>query len=203
MLRLSEVLGRHVLNADGTLAGRLNDLIVELAPRPRVIRLRIHVDRRHEVDIPWSAISSFESANVHLTPAAEPTRAALSHDQLLLARHVLDAQIVDLAGKCLTRVADVELSVEDRSLIVAGVEVGTQPLLRRLGLGLLARRAHSHSLRWTDLHLVSYRGRVVQLAASGIEEAAAPSHSELVERLAPQARRPRFRFRWMRRRAPA
>jgi sporulation protein YlmC with PRC-barrel domain len=203
MLRLSEVLGRQVLNADGRSVGRLNDLIVELDPQPRVIRLRIHVGRGHEVDISWSAVSSFESANVHLTPEAEPRTVGVRDDELLLARHVLDAQIVDLAGKCLTRVGDVELSVVDGSLIVAGVEVGTQPLLRRLGFGPLARGAHAHSLRWTDLHLASYRGRVVQLAASGIGAAPTPSHSELVERLAPRARRRRFRFRWMRRRAPA
>ncbi len=79
----------------------------------------------------------------------------MAEQELLLERHVLDAQIVDLAGKRLTRVGDVELVIDDGALTVRGVEVGLAPLLRRLGLRFLVSRAGSSSIRWTDLRLTS------------------------------------------------
>jgi hypothetical protein len=48
-------------------------------------------------------------------------------DELLLARDVLDCQIVDLAGRRVTRASDVVLAAAPGGdLVVAGVELGGQ-----------------------------------------------------------------------------
>jgi sporulation protein YlmC with PRC-barrel domain len=205
MLRLSEVVGNDVADAQGAAIGRLVDLVVRLEPHPQVVRLRIRLGRRRVADVAWQGVESFDAAGVRLRPEAAPKVLGLSEHELLLDRHVLDAQIVNLAGKCLTRVGDVELALRDGSLTVTGVEVGAEPLLRRLGLHFIARRASCASIRWADLHLTSERGRHIQIAAGAPATTVAPqaSHAELVASLVPEASRKRFRLRWIRRRAAA
>jgi sporulation protein YlmC with PRC-barrel domain len=204
MFRLSESLGQEIADTEGAAIGRLDDLVVRLEPQARVVRLRIRLGRRRLVDVPWEDVASFDAAGIRLRRLARPETAALGEHELLLERHVLDAQIVDLAGKCLTRVGDVELALRNGSLAVTGVEVGAEPLLRRLGLSFLARHAGASSITWADLHLGSYRGRRIQIASGKPETTLAPraSHAELLARLAPRARRRRFRLHWIRRRAP-
>jgi magnesium transporter len=204
MLRLSEVLGNDVADAQGAAIGHLVDLVVRLEPHPQVVRLRIQLGRRRVADVAWQGVESFDAAGVRLRPEAVPKALGLAEHELLLKRHVLDAQIVNLAGKCLTRVGDVELALRNGSLTVTGVEVGSEPLLRRLGLRFLARRAGASSIAWADLHLGSHRGRRIQIASGKPGTTLAPpaTHAELLSRLPPRARRRRFRLRWIRRRAP-
>ena len=99
------------------------------------------------MDVDWGDVADVNLAGVHIrTGTAAP--ATLADYELLLERHVLDAQIVDLAGKRLTRVADVELVLDGRVLSVQGVEIGLAPLLRRLGLRFLVGHARSSAIRF-------------------------------------------------------
>jgi sporulation protein YlmC with PRC-barrel domain len=202
VLRLSELLGRHFVDPDGLAIGRLTDVVVRLGPHPKAVRLRIRRRRRETGDVAWDDVAAVDSDRVRVRPGTEATPPTLADHELLLERHVLDAQIVDLTGKCLTRVGDVELLVEDGLLSVAGVEVGAGPLLRRLGLRFFASRSESASILWTDLRLTSERGRRIQLAMVAPAATAAVSHAELVDSLVPGARRKRFHLRWIRRRVP-
>jgi sporulation protein YlmC with PRC-barrel domain len=202
VLRLSDLLGRRVIDADGRAIGRLIDIVTRLEPHPRAVRLRIKQGRRAGIDVDWGDVADVDLAGVHVR-AGTAAPATLADYELLLERHVLDAQIVDLAGKRLTRVADVELVLDGRVLSVQGVEVGLAPLLRRLGLRFLVGHSRSSSIRWTDLRLTSERGRRVQLAVIAPTTPTPASHPELVNSLVPEATHKRFRLHWIRRRAPA
>ena len=57
-------------------------------------------------------------------PAGELSDDPRREDELLLRRHVLDAQIVDVVGKRLTRVEVVLLERDASRLRVVGVKVG-------------------------------------------------------------------------------
>jgi sporulation protein YlmC with PRC-barrel domain len=203
MLRLSELLGRRVLDFEGEAVGRLVDVVTRLEPHPRAVRLRVRRHRGAVADVEWEDVATVGPAGTRMRAGAKFTVATLSDRELLLERHVLDAQIVDLAGKRITRVGDVELVPDDGSLSVQGVEVGAAPLLRRLGLRFLVGHGSGSSIRWTDLRLTSERGRRVQLAVIAPSTPAPASHTELVESLVPEATRKRFPLRWIRRRAPA
>jgi CBS domain-containing protein len=83
-------------------------------------------------------------------------------DELWLARQVLDQQIVDTEGRRLVRVNDVQLARVTTNGVrfrVAGVDIGTLSLLRRLGveglaLGLfrlLKREPPRAVIPWTDV----------------------------------------------------
>jgi hypothetical protein len=83
----------------------------------------------------------------------------LAADELLLKRDVLDSQIVDTVGKRLERVGDIELAREpDGTLVIAGVEIGATPVLRRLGFRRRAARRKDESLDWRHVHIARGRG---------------------------------------------
>jgi hypothetical protein len=170
MLRLTVETGQPVRTADGTPIGRVLDLTVRLgAPRPVVDRIAIGGRRRIDAFVPWAHVATFEHTAITLSDDASLTSAAsspraLEPDELLLVRDVLDTQIVDVAGRRVQRVGDVLLTrLGDGTLEVAAVEVGTAPVLRRIGLRRWAEALREQAVDWQDLHLTSARGHAIQL----------------------------------------
>jgi hypothetical protein len=147
------------------------------------------------------------------------TTSAVSQRDLLLGRHVLDSQIVDLDGKRLRRVGDVELVEDGGELRLVAVDVGTGALARRLGLHALARHLSSRTVAWQRLHVVARPAHALQLAAPAaavhrldedelatLLEQLPPAHGEeVIARVRRPAhvrrRRRRFPFRLIRRHA--
>ncbi|WP_101948550.1 magnesium transporter [Mycobacterium sp. 3519A] len=171
MLLLSRLIGRTVLGPDGALVGRLADLTVGLRRGSgRVERILVRRRRTSDVLVPSTAVGSAQHDAIMLDDApdrftVQSLEDAFAVDEILLARDVLDTQVVDIAGQRLARVADVVLArTADGRLEVVGVEVGFGAVLRRLGLGRLATRARGDAVAWGELHLTSDRGRAVQLA---------------------------------------
>ena len=85
-------------------------------------------------------------------------------EELHLARDVLDAQIVDVAGRRVRRVSDVELARSGDTLRAVAVDVGWVGIARRLGLGRLALGPRHDLFDWGDLHYLSF-GSVIGVAA--------------------------------------
>jgi hypothetical protein len=125
---------------------------------------------------------------------ADPRSPPLEADEVLLARDVMDTQVVDLLGHHLSRVSDVLLEGADHPgeerLLVVAVDLGTAGLLRRLGLGLLAGGSVV-AVEWRHLHLTSTRGHAVQLTTdqAGFRTLDPHGLAELLTRLStPRAR---------------
>ena len=131
----------------------------------RVTRLVLRAGRRERFALSWDDVAGFERSGVVLRrPAKELDRTAQpAEDELLLLRDLVDTQIVDVAGRRLVRAGDVDLERQDGQLVVAGVDVGGGPLLRRLGLRRLARRFSGRSLPWSDLYAAAPAAHTVQL----------------------------------------
>lgn len=171
MLLLSKVIGRDVCGPDGQVVGRLADLTVSLGRHPgrhRVERLLVKSRRGGSLLVPWDQVAGFDRSRVVLI-AARGDRypaAALTEHEILLARDVLDTQVVDVVGQRMTRVADVMLArTRVGGLELVGVEVGFGAVLRRLGLGMLAAGRGKDVIDWAEVHLTSERGHAVQLAS--------------------------------------
>jgi sporulation protein YlmC with PRC-barrel domain len=168
VLLLSLVTGRDVCAADGQVVGRLADLTVSLgrqSGRHRVERLL--VTRRHGVPllVPWQLVISFEQNRILIAADHRYTDVQLAEHEILLARDVLDTQVVDVVGQRMARVADVVLTrTDDGHIELVGVEVGFGAVLRRLRLEPLTARTRRDVIDWADVHLTSERGHAVQLA---------------------------------------
>jgi hypothetical protein len=219
---LTALLGAPATDAGGASAGRLADVSVRLSePLPRVthVVLAAHGQRRM---LPVGAVTRWDASG--LVVADDGRTRSPESDVLLLARDVLDTQVVDVRGRRMARVGDVLLDRTPDGLRLTGVDTGLAAVVRRLGLGSLSRGRGRHELAWTDLHLASARGHRLQLRgegaavhALGAEDLAhlaarLPPHraDEVLERLPPDRRqahevahRPRFRVMRARRHAPS
>jgi sporulation protein YlmC with PRC-barrel domain len=170
VLLLTRLIGRDVRGPDGRVLGRLADLTVRLnrGSESHLVE-RLVVTRRHgaELVLPWTAVANVHPGQVVLGADEISAAHELEPDEILLGRDVLDTQIVDVVGQRLARVADVLLArTPDSRLECLGVEVGFGGVLRRLGLGRIAPAPGEDVVAWSDLHLTSDRGHLVQLATA-------------------------------------
>jgi sporulation protein YlmC with PRC-barrel domain len=188
VLLLSELVGCRVRDWAGDEVGRLRDLAVNLAePYPLVTRLRFG-RRRSDRLVKWELVSGVRPDAIQLRQAVEPSaNESLAGDEVWLAEHVLDTQVIDVAGRRLIRVGDVALEQDEAALRLAGVEIGAAAVLRRLGLRRLARRAGSELVDWRDLHPTSGRAHALQLqtTASRVHRLTAAELDAVVARLPP------------------
>ena len=215
MRRLSELLGATLRGPDDERIGRVEEVAASLEEEHPIVT---HLIARGDW-YPWSDVASLDPGP--RLRVVRPMAGADGEHVILLDRHVLDSQIVDLHGKRVRRVDDVELVEDGGGLQVVAVEVGAAALLRRLGLRRVARRAGQRSIDWRSLHVVSRPAHGLQLDAPGaaVQRLSEPELADLVERLPPlqaqevlarrrapppvhpRRRRPRFPVRLVRRRA--
>jgi hypothetical protein len=190
---LTSRLGLPVRSLDGVRIGRVVDITVLYdVAHPAAHRLGVGRGRRIQYLLPWDLVRMAEGVvtlsvgAAALSAYATPREPALESHELLLARDVLDSQVVDLAGRRLSRVSEVLLVAEpDGRLEVAAVDVGAGSLLRRMGLRRVGNRLAAAVVDWSDLHLTSRRGHVVQLETSttGVHRLEASELADLFTRL--------------------
>jgi hypothetical protein len=82
----------------GRPVGKVNDLIARLGGEyPLVFGLRVRTPGRSNLDVSWSDVRAFESSQVFLNDTVDRLEPyELGDRDVLLARHVMDKQIVDL-----------------------------------------------------------------------------------------------------------
>jgi sporulation protein YlmC with PRC-barrel domain len=142
---LSELLGSTVYDASGAASGRVREVAV--APqedRSRVALLIVKTSAGNRV-LPLSAVSAINGGIRAATPSTEWTAADGSEGLLLLSRDLLDQQVIDVHGRKVVRVNDVDFhhdSAQNRSVLrVGGVDVGPRGAVRRLLKGMIPAAA--------------------------------------------------------------
>ena len=140
-LALTELLGLPVLDPAG-LAGRVRELAI--APAEDRARVAVLIVRTKSGDrvLPFSSINSINGGlrtdtAVSTWPAAESGSEGL----FLLSRDLLDQQIIDVHGRKVVRVNDVDLNQDSAqkqpNLKVSAVDIGARGAVRRLLKGVV------------------------------------------------------------------
>ncbi len=145
-LALSQLLGSAVVDAAGAISGRVRE--VALAPQDHSARIAGFIVRTKQGDrmLRPVNVSGIDGALVRTsTPSEEWLPLTSSEGFLLLERDLLDQQIIDVHGRKVVRVNDVDLIVEQLNgsldLKVSEVEVGPRGAVRRLLKGIVPRGA--------------------------------------------------------------
>ncbi len=151
---LSEVVGARVVSPLGERLGTLRDLIVQVGgdPFPKVKGLVVAVGGiPTPVFVPWDSVAEVTPEAVRLSTSRIDLRPFERRDgEILLARDVLDKQIVDVAGRRVVRVNDVQLAWYGRTLRLVAADVSTAGFLARV----LPERVASLPIgRWIEKHL--------------------------------------------------
>src|ERR1044072_5798815 len=134
MLYLSQVLGRPILDLEGERVASLKDVIVRLGEgdHPPVAGFVARF-RRRDFFLPRWRISEFAERGVRMSSDLLDLRPFMRRDgEVLLARDVLDKQLIDVDGKRVVRVNDVQIIEAANEWRVTGADVSLTGLWRGL-----------------------------------------------------------------------
>lgn len=142
-LALSELLGSSVVDSTGAVAGWVKELAI--APQEDPTRIAAIVVRTREGDrLLWrGALEAVEKRKCRTRGQASewPLFTSNAEGLLLLERDLLDQQIIDVHGRKVVRVNDVNLEREPvnshLTLRVSGVDIGARGAVRRLLKGVV------------------------------------------------------------------
>ncbi|HTS56374.1 MAG TPA: CBS domain-containing protein [Terriglobales bacterium] len=205
-LALTELLGLPVHDAAGP-AGRVRELAI--APAEDRARIAVLIVRTKAGDrvLPFSSINSMNGSlhtdtNVSSWPMADG-----SEGLFLLSRDLLDQQIIDVHGRKVVRVNDVELFKDTNNkqplLKVIGVDIGARGAVRRLLKGLfpaaalrtLLNRIPERPIPWEFVDLIETdpaRRVKLNISLDRLARLHPADIADIVEELAPDDREALF-----------
>jgi magnesium transporter len=203
LVALSELLGATVRDATGTVRGRVREIAV--APQDHPTRIAFLIVRTSDGEriLP---VESLKNAGVTVrahNEAADWERYTPSDGVLLLKRDLLDQQIIDVHGRKVVRVNDVELETTPVNshimLDVVSVDVGARGAIRRLSKGLvpsftlraLLERIPPRVIPWQYVDLIETdpaRRVKLKIAYRGLAQLHPADIADIVEDLPPAER---------------
>jgi len=211
-LPLSELLGATVYDPSGAATGHVRE--VTLAPqedRNRIASFIVKTKTGNRV-LPHSAVTTID-ANIHTSTKPADWPAANGAEGLfLLERDLLDQQVIDVHGRKVVRVNDVDLQIDavieaGRShaiLRVQSVDIGARGAIRRLLRGLapraalhvLLQRIPPRTIPWSYVDLIETdpaRRIKLKISHEGLATLHPADIADIVEDLAPDEREAVFR----------
>jgi magnesium transporter len=203
LVALSELLGATVRDATGTVRGRVREIAV--APQDHPTRIAFLIVRTSDGErvLP---VESLKAAGVSVRSHTDMSyweQYSPSDGVLLLKRDLLDQQIIDVHGRKVVRVNDVELEstpVNSHLLLdVVAVDVGARGAIRRLSKGVvpsftlraLLARIPPRVIPWQFVDLLETdpaRRVKLKIAYRGLAQLHPADIADIVEDLAPAER---------------
>jgi magnesium transporter len=169
MLYLSQVLGRPIRDLEGERVATIKDVIVRLGEddHPPVAGLVARYRRRDFFLSRWR-VTEFSERGVRLNSDILDLRPFVRRDgEVLLARDVLDKQLIDVNGKRVVRVNDVQIIEAAGDWRVTGADVSLQGLWRRLApAGFVGTRKAVEVIDWSNVGYLATDAAMVQLKSS-------------------------------------
>jgi flagellar motility protein MotE (MotC chaperone)/sporulation protein YlmC with PRC-barrel domain len=215
-LALSELLGATVYDPSGA-SGRVRE--VTLAPqedRSRISALIVKTKSGNRI-LPFSAVSAINGGVRATTSVAEWPVANGTEGLFLLERDLLDQQVIDVNGRKVVRVNDVEFQVDSPKdkekekdkdsthpvLRVFSVDVGARGAVRRLLRGVAPRAALQallakippRSIPWNFIDVIETdpaRRVKLKISYDGLAKLHPADIADIVEDLAPDERQAVF-----------
>ena len=200
---LTELLGAPVYDPSGGHCGRVREMA--LAPQEDRARIAMLVVRTKSGDrmLPFAAVASINGGVRTSTVSSDWPVSDGSEGLFLLERDLLDQQVIDVFGRKVVRVNDVELQQEASAshlvLKVGSVDIGARGAVRRLLKGVvpgaalraMLRKIPARPIPWDFVDLIETDpARRVKLKIS--HERLARLHpadiADIVEDLAPDER---------------
>jgi magnesium transporter len=202
-LALTELLGAAVYDTAGNVCGRVREIaITPQEDRARVSTFIVKTKEGNRL-LAWAAVKSVNGGIRAATDAKEWPLDSGVEGLFLLERDLLDQQVIDVNGRKVVRVNDVDLHEESAAkgvaLKVGSVDVGARGAVRRLLKGLvpspalqvLLKRIPPRAIPWEFVDVVETDpARRVKLKISN--ERLAKLHpadiADIIEELAPDER---------------
>jgi magnesium transporter len=163
---LTALLGTPVTDAQGHLLGKLKDIAVSTGPEGGKVAGLVLKTRTGLAIVPSQDVMETPAGTLELRSSDAITPLIDPGNYLYLQQDLIDRQIIDIHGRKVVRVNDVDLEWLGRGgvhlLRVAEVEVGLRGAFRRLFKGLLprpqleklSRRFHPRAIPWQFVDVI-------------------------------------------------
>ena len=203
MLYLSQMMGKPVVDTQGEKIGTISDLAISTGEVfPRITSLAFQGPGKVPFMISWRKyVDTFDEDGITLNAEAHDIRFSyLQPDEVLLARDLLNRQIVDTQGLKVVRVNDLKLSVSGSQLRLLGAEVGVRGILRGLASWLeravvavakvFGKKIDEQIIGWNYMDLLDRDLSEVQLSVTHkrLDELHPADVADILEQLDPQQR---------------
>lgn len=203
MLYLSQILGKPVVDATGEKIGTISDLAISTGEVfPRITSLAFQGPGKVPFMVSWRKyVDEFDEDGIALGVESHDIRFSyLQPDEVLLARDLLNRQIVDTQGMKVVRVNDLKLSASGTQLRLLGAEVGMRGILRGLAPWLeravlavakvFGKRIDEQIIAWNYMDLLDRDLSEVQLSVTHkrLDELHPADVADILEQLDPQQR---------------
>src|SRR5260370_17261264 len=168
MSDLSTWWGRPIVDLEGERVAVLKEVIVRLGEgdHPPVAGFVARYRRRDFFLSRWR-ISHFGEGGVRLNSDILDLRPFMRRDgEVLLARDVLDKQLIDVDGKRVVRVNDVQIIEAANERRVTGADVSLTGLWRRLAPAFLRSTRPVEVIDWADVGYLATDAAPVRLKSS-------------------------------------
>jgi magnesium transporter len=200
---LTALLGTPVTDSQGHLRGRLKDIAVATGPDAGKVAGLVLKTRTGLCIVPSEDVMETPAGTLELRSSGELVPLEEQGNYLYLQQDLVDRQIIDIHGRKVVRVNDVELEWMGRGaahlLRVAEVEVGLRGAFRRVFKGLLpratletvSRKLGAHGIPWqfVDVIEVDPARRVkLRIEYERLAEMHPSDLAEILEDLAPAER---------------
>jgi sporulation protein YlmC with PRC-barrel domain len=143
-IALTELLGAPVTEPSGAISGRVREVTLTPAEDPARVSSIVVRTKAGDRLLPLSDVSAM-NGGIRATTAASTWQTSHSDGFFLPSRDLLDQQIIDVHGRKVVRVNDVELHPENGTghlgLKVGSVDVGARGAMRRLLKGVVPMAA--------------------------------------------------------------
>src|SRR4030095_7937829 len=169
MLYLSQVLGRPIRDLEGERVATVKDIIVRLGSddHPPVTGLVARYRRRDFFLSRWRLSELNEHGARLNSDILDLHPFGRRESEVLLARDVRDKQLIDVDGKRVVRVNDVQIIEAAGEWRVTGADVSLQGLWRRLApAGFLGTKTPVEVLDWADVGYLATDAATVKLKSS-------------------------------------
>ncbi len=198
MAYLSELVGREVRDAKGSLHGKLTDLLIAPEangkPYPRVVALAVKRNHDEPTLLPWEGTEDLAGNKIILQrPPTAPYQSRGT--EIWLDRDVMDKQVIDTHGFRVVRVNDLELAKIGADYRLVNVDIGTRGLLRRLGwedvfehiAAGFKRELPGRSIPWSELGFIPQGGELkVNVGRDRLRDLHPADSAEILEDMTPR-----------------
>jgi magnesium transporter len=203
LVALSELLGAAVRDVTGNVRGRVREIAVAPQDHPTRVAFLIVKTADGERMLPPDMLTAAGASVRAATDASQWERFSSSDGVLFLKRDLLDQQIIDVHGRKVVRVNDVELEstpVNSHLLLnIVSVDVGARGAIRRLSKGVvpsftmraLLSRIPPRVIPWEFVDLLETdpaRRVKLKIAYEGLSKMHPADIADIVEDLAPAER---------------
>jgi len=157
MLFLTSIVDRPVEGKSGEAIGQLDDVIVRMGDDryPPLSGLIVR-DGRRRFFVAARLLQSINGAARLTSSTVDLQPFSRRSGEVLLRRDVLDHQIIDITGRRIVRVNDVQLTRVEGAYRIVGVDISARALLRRLGPRSLAGRIVGRQIiDWSDVQYLA------------------------------------------------